>query len=284
MKTVSKWGVKHHRIQAGDLIEYEYQQIQGDNHLGYVTKVDHDKREITAFWSDDLRESSIYYNHDHEPIVGHWKVINFEEEDKMDELKVYTGKETVKALLEGKVLKEEDYGTQYKIKDDEFLAKPDNSKGWKASILQFDGVLKFKFTEVVTPQVGDWVKVIAGENTFVGKLTKTENELVWAFWNKNTNETWLNLSYYPDWEILSPEQVSEYKREQAFVKVGRKLNEFKADDIVFVDGIGEVAVVISKENSGEFIKIHLINKAHGLKAKPHQIRPISFVEHQVNLD
>ena len=38
-------------------------------------------------------------------ITGHWKAINFEEEADMDELKVYTGKEALQALLNRKVLK-----------------------------------------------------------------------------------------------------------------------------------------------------------------------------------
>ena len=215
-------------------------------------------------------------------ITGHWKAINFEEEADMDELKVYTGKEALQALLNRKVLKGKKNNNNYRIEKDSFEVDFLKGNGWEHSFINLNNILEMKFTEVAIPQEGDWVRVkLLGDLTRVAQVNDIDGVTMWADWGGGKK-------YYKvsdvEWEILSPEQVSEYKREQAFVKVGRKLNEFKADDIVFVDGIGEVAVVISKENSGEFIKIHLINKAHGLKAKPHQIRPISFVEHQVNLD
>lgn len=272
-------------IRVGDLVAFDRYHTYKSYSIGLVNRIDGDK--FWCNWSSSSKdyEGFVRYN----DITGHWKVINFdelpdspytEEEKQMDELKVYTGKETLQALLEGKVLKEEDYGTQYKIKDDEFLAKPDNSKDWKASILQFDGVLKFKFTEVVTPQVGDWVRVkFLGELACVAQIDSLDGDKMWAKWTKGK-------SYYRtsevDWEILSPEQVSEHKRKQVFAKVGRKPNEFKESDIAYVEALGVMAVVVSHNNDQE-VRLHKINKREGLTAKPHQLTPISFVEQQVDL-
>lgn len=198
----------------------------------------------------------------------------------MDELKVYTGKEALQELLNGKSLKEIH---EYKLEDNKILYR--DGGAWSTSKLPLQTFLNKQFTEVVTPQVGDWVRVTTElGNKRTGQITETSNSRVWATWDDNHLNSSIELNYPGRiWEILSPEQVSEYKREQAFIKIGRKLNEFKADDIVFVSALGEVAVVISKENSGEFIKVHLINKSDGFKAKPHQLTPISFIEQQVDL-
>lgn len=283
MKT--KWGVKHHKIQVGDLIEYEYQQIQGDNHLGYVTKVDHDKKEITAFWSNDLRESPIYYTHDHEPIVGHWKVINFEEKKQMDELKVYTGKETIEALLEGKTLKytEKEYDYLYRMTNG-VLECSWQSKPFKKSNVHFNFISNAEFTEVVTPRVGDWVRVsiLDGQYTYVAQATSIVDDRVYGKWSNPNEDTYYRTTEV-DWEILTPEQVSEYKREQDFVKVGRKPNEYKNGDIVMINSIGKVGIVVSRNNESE-IMIHEFNTVQGHKAKPHQLRPIAFDENQIKQD
>lgn len=77
--------VKHWRIKEGDLIEFKYQEIDSLNIIGYVTKVNHDIREITAVWSDDFKESPVYYNYDYEPIVGHWEVVK-----ETDQLSTFT--------------------------------------------------------------------------------------------------------------------------------------------------------------------------------------------------
>lgn len=208
----------------------------------------------------------------------YYKNTNPEEETKMDELKVYTGKEALQELLNGKILKEIH---EYKLEDNEIFYR--DGGAWSISKLPLQTFLNKQFTEVVTPQVGDWVRVTQGDHSTVGQITSTDSECFWANWDSGSKGYYRVNSKGITWEILSPEQVSEYKREQAFVKVGRKPNEFKADDIVFVNALGEVAVVISKENSGEFIKVHLINKTDGFKAKPHQLTPISFIEQQVNL-
>lgn len=191
-----------------------------------------------------------------------------------DELKVYTGKETLQALLEGKVITNEIH--QYKLEDDKLLYKSDGYE-WAVSKLALTIFLTGNYTEVVTPQVGDWVRVTHSETKAViitGEITEIDN-LVARIEGRL-------ISLKQDWETLSPEQVSEYKREQAFVKVGRKLNKFKSDDIVYVESLGEMAVVVSNVNDQE-VRLHKINKRVGLKAKPHQLTPISFVENQVDL-
>lgn len=76
--------------------------------------------------------------------------------------------------------------------------------------------------------------------------------------------------------------LSEFKYEQAFSGVGRKLNEFKKGDIVMINSVNKVAIVISNNND-DTVRLHEINNYKGYTAKPHQLTPISFVERQVDL-
>jgi len=200
----------------------------------------------------------------------------------MDELKVYTGEGTLRALMERKILS---WATdQYKL-DGEFLYEKNGSNNWTRSFRSIDHFMSQKFTEVATPQVGDWVRLTSKitDCKYVSKVTRVENNEAWGEWNQPHSDILHPASldeFY--WEILSPEQVSEYKREQAFTKVGRKLNEFKNDDIAYVESLGVMAVVVSHNNYQE-VRLHKINKREGLTAKPHQLTPISFVEQQVDL-
>jgi len=200
---------------------------------------------------------------------------------KVDELKVYTGKETIEALLEGKVLKRQDTKGEYRFNDGQ-LQFYINGKFCKIDT-SFTDVYNVKFTEVVTPQVGDWVRVTCKNDVKVAQIEYLEGTKMYAYWSYPESATF----FYSDspnvtWEILSPEQVTEYKRELAFSGVGRKLDEFKPDDIVYVESLGEMAVVVSNVNDQE-VRLHKVNKREGLTAKPHQLTPISFVEDQVDL-
>lgn len=204
-----------------------------------------------------------------------------EEETKMDELKVYTGKDTIEALLDGKVL-QNGTATQYKLDKGKLMADYKDNKGFVESLLLFNSLITFKLTEVVTPQVGDWVRVsiMDRKHTYTAQITSIVDNRMYAKWC-DTDDGYFKVSDV-DWEILSPEKVSEYKREQAFVKVGRKLNEFKPDDIVYVESLGEMAIVVSNMNDQE-VRLHKVNIRAGLTAKPHQLTPIAFTEQQVDL-
>ncbi|WOL25740.1 hypothetical protein [Pectobacterium phage PcaP2EGY] len=265
-------------IQVGDLVA-NYCSIMDKTDLGVVTKVVGEK--VYAIWSCFMAtqsESQVNYKE----LEGHWKVINFEEETKVDELKVYTGKETIEALLEGKTLESKVNKHQYKFTDRLLTLSRDSE--WFKTLLGFNDILDLEFTEVVTPQVGDWVKVTTHlGNTRTGQVNDIQGNAMKAIWNDNNLDSWITLGH-DGWtyEILSPEQVSEYKREQVFAKVGRKLNEFKPDDIVYVESLGEMAVVVSNMNDQE-VRLHKVNIRAGLTAKPHQLTPIAFSEQQVDL-
>jgi len=67
-------------IQVGDLIS-RYSDVFKKTCLGVVTKIDGIK--VYALWSNDSQTRALWaYIYD---IVGNWKVINFEEENKMNE-------------------------------------------------------------------------------------------------------------------------------------------------------------------------------------------------------
>ncbi|MGY0013250.1 hypothetical protein [Bacillus anthracis] len=261
-------------IQVGDLVEI-YFEFEGEKSLGYV--VDLYIEGIRVFYSDWLREDDVFFTDDN--ITGHWKVINFEEESKMnDELKVYTGKEALQALLEGKTLESLPHNYQYKMENDKLVTLQEDG-AWKETVLGFNVIAKLEFTEVATPQVGDWVMVTHSETKAViitGEITEIDNLVA------RIEDRLISLKH--DWEILSPEQISEYKRELAFSKVGRKLNEFKPEDIVYVESLEKVMIVISKINTDKVMLREINYTGSGRHApKPHQLTPISFVENQVDL-
>lgn len=267
-------------IRVGDLIGFD--NYDKKIALGYVTEIKTPVVGCTQFWchfsckKDPDRIGFLYdYNIDY-----HWKVINFEEEATMDDLKVYTGKETLQALLEGKTLLSDD--CQCKIEGDKILYSR-NGTEWFPYSMSLQSFLGYEFTEVVTPQVGDWVRVtIETGKVHVGKLIDTDSGGATAFWNNDPVRGYLGFCFEKrTWDILSPEEVSEYKREQAFVKVGRKLNEFRSGDIVCINVDGGVSVVVSNNNE-ESVRVHMLNVlGKGYTAKPHQLTPISFVEQRV---
>ncbi|PFY49076.1 hypothetical protein COL55_13290 [Bacillus toyonensis] len=265
-------------INAGDLVSY-YSEYFGANRIGYVTGVSETK--VWAWWSRS--KEVIHGNMPLCRIDGHWKVINFEEESKVDELKVYTGKETVQALLDGKTLSKD--GSLYRVSTNGTLEVDMNSTNeWEYSRLYVSNLLTWEFTEVVLPQVGDWVKVTCKTNTFTGKLISVSSNGAKARWNDHDYVGYLEFKLNErTWQILSPEQITEYKREQAFSKVGRKLNEFREGDIVMIDSLGVTAIVVSKKNDPK-VQLHGINQVgKGHVAHPHQLTPIFFTESQVDL-
>ncbi|EJV59335.1 hypothetical protein [Bacillus mycoides] len=277
--------VNYDEIQVGDLVVY-YSDYFNTNRIGYVTNII--GINVWAYWSnsDEVSHGKMPLDR----ITGHWKVINFEEETKvedyidkeLDELKVYTGKEAIEALLEGKTL-ERGTSTQYRLGDEGLIADYKDGKGWVESLLLINNLLKLKLHEVATPQVGDWVKVTLSDSTIVGCLTNVNDFYMYAKWSHlpNSNTT---VRLDSNWEILTPELIAEYKREQVFAKVGRKLNEFREGDIVFVGfHIGKTAIVTSKKNKDK-VWLHSINEqGKGYTAKPHQLTPIAFAENQVDL-
>lgn len=204
---------------------------------------------------------------------------------QMDELKIYTGKEALQKLLNGKVMKCINPKVKYKI--DNNILYQEGFTGWSISDLQLIDFLSLEFTEINTPQIGEWVKVECLNKIYIGQINKIDGNKMYSYWNNKKGDLFFKTdSKDVFWEILTPEQVSEYKREQAFVKVGRKPNEFRSGDIVMIDCLETVAIVISKKNEvNSIIKLHGINEVgKGYDAGAHQLTPISFVEDQVSLD
>ncbi|CKG64701.1 Uncharacterised protein [Streptococcus pneumoniae] len=268
-------------IKVGDLIGFDSYAYEGQVSVGYVTRIEakKDYKQIWGHFGNSPMPGREKFLNDYS-VDYHWKVINFEEEAKMDELKVYTGKDTIEALLEGKTIKREITNIEYKFEDGKLAWR--DKDNWLSSSLSVDTLLTSNFTEVATPQVGDWVRVtIMGKHTYVAQITSVVDDRMYAQWCK-TDDGYFKFSDV-DWEILSPEQVSEYKREQAFAKVGRKLNEFRSDDFALINSTSEVAVVVSNNND-ESVRLHVLNQGgKGYTAKPHQLTPIYFKDNQVSL-
>ncbi|KAB2380231.1 hypothetical protein [Bacillus toyonensis] len=127
------------------------------------------------------------------------------------------------------------------------------------------------------------MKVKKFANTYVGQIKRITGEGYHSHWDSDKEEKILVIDSESSWEILSPEQITEYKREQAFSKVGRKLNEFREGDIVMIDSLGVTAIVVSKKNDPK-VQLHGINQVgKGHVAQPHQLTPIAFSESQVDL-
>ena len=206
----------------------------------------------------------------------------------MNNEQILKGEDTIRALLEGKTLEKVSNKYTYKIDNGELLSKKPEDTLFYVSCLAAYKLITEEFTEVATPQVGDWVKVTRESGTtYVGQIDEiiAESGDLYANWNGNASGYLNPHRNNRTWEILSPEQIAEYKREQVFAMVGRKLNEFRSGDIVLLDTLGVVAVVITKKNDDNTeIKLHGINEeGKGYKGKPHQLTPIAFVENQVDL-
>ncbi|PFK68279.1 hypothetical protein [Bacillus cereus] len=265
------------KIEKGKLITFISAVLVNKERVGLVEDVDGD---CIKAWYYNQHTNPIDIHKDR--ITGVYDVINFDDESKsedvvdmpLDELKVYTGKEALQELLVGKIMN--NGVSDFKFEGEDLLVK--TGKDWIKCYGAITHFLECRFTEVVTPQVGDWVKTCG----YVGQITKVDGTYMYAHWSNIPHmETPIFLKH--DWQILSPEEVSEYKREQAFTKVGRKLNEFKRGDIVYIESVYRVAIVASNNNTS-LINLHGINEeGKGYTAKPHQLTPISFVEQQVDL-
>ncbi|PEM30188.1 hypothetical protein [Bacillus wiedmannii] len=266
--------VNYDEIQVGDLVELTFDNSGIANVLGFVTKVT--EEDFSAIWSDDFKEDSDSFD----GLVGHWKVINFEEESKVDELKVYTGKDAFKELLNGKIMN--NGVSDFKFEGEDLLVK--TGKDWSKCYGAITHLLEYQFTEVVLPQVGDWVKVNHNGKSDIGEIIHTKDSIVYAYWNNEDYEDGHDLSYndIDSWEILSPEQITEYKREQVFSKVGRKVDEYRENDIVFLKNTGTICMVTRKNNVSYFVGVKEINKPQKWDAKVNQLTPISFAENLVS--
>ena len=270
---VNKYGrdVKLEDIKKGDLVEMTY--FSGKKALGYVSEVY--SEDVMAYWSDSRGFEDIEH---FENITGHWKVINFEEENKM---KVYTGKEAIKALLEGKTLKVYRWNSMYRMND---ILEVDLGNGWEDSRLTLNSAMKMEFTEYVQlPQVGDWVKVCG----YVGEITKVDENFMHAYWsNIPTMEAPISLKHH-GWEVLTPEQVTEYKREQVFAKAGRKLNEFKPNDVIEVETPFSETVNMLVHSVDDFkvrLKRSIADTDSATWYHSKNLTPVYFVESKVNID
>ena len=251
-------------IQVGDLVEYR------GKCLGVVTRSN--ETVLWAIWSDtEVNQMAQHIN-----LTGHWKVINFEEETKVDELNVYTGKEAIEAFLEGKTL---EYCKLHYRFTDKLQVDFKEGKGWENSQVLMNNLLEFKMTEVATPQVGDWVKVALPDRTITGCVIDVKEPYMIVDTPKGAYQT--DLKHY--WEILSPEQIAEYKREQMFSKVGRKLNEYRENDIVFLENTGTICMVTTKSNFNGNVGVKEINKPQKWNASVKQLEPIAFAENLVSL-
>lgn len=206
-------------------------------------------------------------------------VCETEEENKMN---VLTGKEAIKALLEGKTLKVYRWNSMYRMND---ILEVDLGNGWEDSRLTLSSAMKMEFTEYVQlPQVGDWVR-ITNSRTYTSKIEKVENGAIWGRW-VNDILSYIYLDEY-NWEILTPEQVAEYKREQVFLKAGRKLNEFKPDDVIEVETPFSETVNMLVHSVDDFkvrLKRSIVDTDSATWYHSKNLTPVYFVESKVNID
>lgn len=88
---------------------------------------------------------------------------------------------------------------------------------------------KHKIDEI---QVGDWVKIeytYKGETySDIGQLTYVVDTQMWSTWGGISEKYYITSEV--DWEILSPEQISEYKREQVLKLTGWEVETFKEEN------------------------------------------------------
>jgi len=192
----------------------------------------------------------------------------------MDELKVYTGKEAFKELLDGKTLN--NGVSDFKFEGDDLLVKTGND--WSKCYGSITNFLECKFTEVATLKVGDIVYCSDGNCPGVTSIKEINGDsgLLENGWNFSVRNT--QVIHH-----ATPEQITEYKREQVFLKVGRKPDEYRENDIVFLENTGTICMVTTKSNFNGNVGVKEINKPQKWNASVKRLTPICFAENLIAL-
>ena len=270
-------------IKVGDLVSY-FSRYSNKRVLGVVEKLTKNINGIQVWccWSGNHKEECSFMEGDR--IIGHWKVINFEEENKM---KTLSSEEKVNLLLRGKELQKVGTDTIYRINGDNLEHKNASTKHkYIKSKFSVTDLLSKEFVEYVEPKikVGDWVKAISSACTYVGQVTSVKEDRVVGYWNGSDCERVLYLEWYDRvFEIMTPKQVKEYKIGRVFESVGREPYAYKPLDVVMYEG--DLYLVDYVQPNG-LVDMFSVEKKRLVRMSlpSKQVEPFYFVENKVKLD
>jgi len=133
-----------------------------------------------------------------------------------------------------------------------------------------------EFTDYEDPlKVGDWITLTHRNIKIVGKIIEEKpTDYITDY------DAGIGVNQWFDKDKIrkaTAEEIAQEKRRRMFAKVGRKLNEFRDDDVVDFDGY---RYFVSITGRGETICIYNLKKT--IDINPSNVRPIYFVENMVS--
>lgn len=281
-------------IKVGDLIERS--SIWDKRVFGYVIKIKESLGGNTEFWCNWSDESSTYRGFSHiGDIIGHWKVINFGEENKM-KTKTLKKEEKLNLLLNGKELQKVGTDTVYRINGSKLEHKNTSTKNeYITSKLSITDLLVKEFVEYKETfkykfKVGDWARVtLDNKKVWLIQIAEVDGEVLrGTIYEELTGrlvDQYGNLRNYPDrkFELMPPEQVKEHKIGQVFKTVGREPYKYKSMDVVMYNG--ELYLVDYVHPNG-LVDMFSMEKTWltGLSVPSKELTPFYFVENKVKIE
>lgn len=278
-------------IKVGDLIERS--SIWNKRVFGYVIEIKQSLGGNTEFWCNWSDEKSTYKGYSSpENIIGHWKVINFEEENKM---KTLNKEDKVNLLMQGKELQKVGTDTVYRLNSHKLEHRNASTKNkYITSKLSFTDLLEKEFVEYKETfkgkfKVGDWVRVTLNDKRvwLIQVAGVHEEHLHGTTYEELTGrivDRYGNLHNLPDrkFELMTSEQVKEHKVGQVFKTVGREPYTYKSMDVVMYSG--ELYLVDYVQPNG-LVDVFSMEKTWitRLAVPSKKLEPIYFVENRVKL-
>lgn len=279
-------------IKVGDLIS-RYSSLDDCYVLGYVIRIINTQfgSRIWCNWSNGDQDYEGWVPA--EDVKGHWKVIKFEEENKMKTLKK---DEKLNLLLNGKELQKLGTDTVYRIKGSKLEHKNGSTKHkYITSKLAVTDLLNNEFVEYKDTlkdkfKVGDWVRVTLNDKrVWLIQVAEVDEDILrGTIYEELTGrivDQYGSLHNFLDrkFELISSEQVKEHKVGRVFKTVGRNPFEYKSLDVVMYSG--ELYLVDYVEPNG-LVNVFSMEKTWltRIAVPSKELEPIYFVENKVNLE
>lgn len=285
--------INDYAIKVGDLIERS--TMRNYRIFGYVISIKASLDGYTEFWCNWSDESSTHEGYvTCNAVIGHWKVINFEKENKMT-TKTLNETEKLNLLLNGKELVKVGTDTVYRMKNNRLEHKNASTQGeyingklplndlLSKDFVEYKETLKYKF------KVGDWARVtLSDKRVWLIQIAEVDGEsLRGTIYEEITGrlvDQYGNLINYPDrkFELMAPEQVKEYKVGQVFKTVEREPYKYKSMDVVMYNG--ELNLVDYVHPNG-LVDMFSMEKTWltRLSVPSKELTPIYFAEDKVKL-
>lgn len=143
----------------------------------------------------------------------------------------YKGKDTIKRLLDNKEVLAIN-NLIYKLDGDKLVSRSKDGGDWGKSLVSLTWLLSNPCKDYKPlPKVGEWVEATKGEEVYKGKVARIEINKVFALWDGNEYETYLNGDDF-EFRVLTEEEVDKHELEMVFNRAGRHKKVYEVGDIV----------------------------------------------------